>query len=79
VSAALKPGGRTAILEFVPNEDRISPPMAAGFSLTMLAGTPAGDTYTFSEYQELLANTGFRSSELHPLPPTFSSVVIGKK
>ena len=79
VSAALKPGGRTAILEFVPNEDRVSPPMAAGFSLTMLAGTPAGDAYTFSEYQELLANTGFRSSELHPLPPTFFSVVIGKK
>ena len=40
VRGALKPGGRVALLEFVPNEDRISPPMAAGFSLTMLAATP---------------------------------------
>ena len=27
VHAALRPGGRAATLEFVPNEDRISPPM----------------------------------------------------
>jgi hypothetical protein len=29
VRAALKPGGKAAALEFVPNEDRVSPPMAA--------------------------------------------------
>ena len=29
VHAAFKPGGRVAALEFVPNEDRVSPPMAA--------------------------------------------------
>ena len=46
VRAALKPGGRVAALEFVPNEDRVSPPMAASFSLTMLATTTAGDAYT---------------------------------
>ncbi len=79
VHAALKPGGRAVILEFVPNEDRISPPMAAGFSLTMLAGTPAGDAYTFSQFQQMLRNAGFRSSEIHPLPPTFFSVVMGHK
>ena len=27
--AALKPGGKTLTVEFVPNEDRVSPPMAA--------------------------------------------------
>ncbi|HEV3201255.1 MAG TPA: class I SAM-dependent methyltransferase, partial [Bryobacteraceae bacterium] len=43
VHASLKPGGRAAALEFVPNEDRVSPPMAAGFSLVMLATTPSGD------------------------------------
>ena len=32
VHAALKPGGRAAALEFVPNEDRVTPPMAAGFA-----------------------------------------------
>jgi ubiquinone/menaquinone biosynthesis C-methylase UbiE len=79
VQAALKPGGRAVLLEFVPNEDRISPPLPASFSLIMLAATPAGDAYTFKELQQMFRNSGYRSSELHPLPPTFFSVVIGTK
>jgi len=47
VHAALKPGGRAATLEFVPNEDRVSPAMSASFSMTMLASTASGDAYTF--------------------------------
>ena len=49
VRAALKPGGRAATLEFVPNEDRVSPPMPAAFAMTMLTTTAAGDAYTLSE------------------------------
>ena len=79
VRAALKPGGRAVILEFVPNEDRVSPPVPAQFSLTMLAATPAGDAYTFSEHQRMLRNAGYSSVENHPLPPTFFNVVIGTK
>jgi ubiquinone/menaquinone biosynthesis C-methylase UbiE len=79
VQGALKPGGRVVLLEFVPNEDRVSPPTAASFSLIMLASTPAGDAYTFKEFQQMLQNSGYRSSELHPLPPTFFSVVIATK
>jgi len=79
VHGALKPGGRAVILEFVPNEDRVSPPLPASFSLIMLAGTPAGDAHTFKEFQQMLGNAGFRSSELHPLPPTFFNVVLGQK
>jgi len=37
VHASLGEGGRTVTLEFVPNEDRISPPDAAAFSVMMLA------------------------------------------
>jgi ubiquinone/menaquinone biosynthesis C-methylase UbiE len=79
VHAGLKPGGRAVILEFVPNEDRVSPPIPARFSLTMLAGTPGGDAYTFVEHQRMLQNAGYRSVENHPLPPTFFNVVIGTK
>ncbi len=79
VHAALKPGGRAAILEFIPNEDRVSPPVAAQFSMMMLATTPSGDAYTFSQYQEMLRETGFSSSELHELPPTFFRVVIARR
>jgi ubiquinone/menaquinone biosynthesis C-methylase UbiE len=79
VHAALKPVGRAVVLEFVPNEDRISPPVPARFSLTMLAGTPAGDAYTFSELQSMLRNAGYTSIENHPLAPTFFNVVIANK
>jgi ubiquinone/menaquinone biosynthesis C-methylase UbiE len=77
--AALAPGGRAITLEFVPNEDRVSPPVAASFSLIMLGTTPSGDAYTFAELDRMFRNAGFASSELHPLPPTFSQVVISHK
>jgi 2-polyprenyl-3-methyl-5-hydroxy-6-metoxy-1,4-benzoquinol methylase len=79
VHAALGPGGRAVTLEFVPNEDRVTPPTAATFSMIMLGSTPAGDAYTFAEYQSMFRNAGFSRSELHPLPPTFQHVVISHK
>jgi ubiquinone/menaquinone biosynthesis C-methylase UbiE len=79
VHAALGPGGRAVTLEFVPNEDRVTPAIPATFSLMMLGSTPAGDAYTFAEYQSMFRNAGFSRSELHPLPPTFQRVVISHK
>lgn len=79
VYKALKSGGRAVSFEFVPNEDRVSPPVAASFSLMMLGTTPSGDAYTFSELDRMFHKTGFSSSELHPLPPTFQQVVISHK
>jgi ubiquinone/menaquinone biosynthesis C-methylase UbiE len=79
VHAALADGGRVATLEFVPNEDRVTPPDSAGFSLIMLMGTPSGDAYTFSQLEQMFANAGFSRSTLHPLPPTIQQVVISEK
>jgi SAM-dependent methyltransferase len=76
VRAALADGGRAVTLEFVPNEDRISPPEAAGFSMIMLGGTPSGDAYTFSELERMFSNAGFARSEIHPLPPWTEQLVI---
>ena len=67
VAAALKPGGRAVVLEFVPNEDRVTPPMAARFGLTMLATTGAGEAYTFGQLSGMLEEAGFRDAALHPL------------
>ena len=53
--------------------------MAASFSLIMLGGTPSGDAYTFSEYERMFGNSGFSSSELHQLPPTFEQVIISHR
>ena len=79
VLAALNDAGRAFTVEFVPNEDRVSPPEPALFSLTMLANTPAGDAYTFSELDGMFRNAGFRSSALHDLPPSISQLVISRK
>ncbi len=79
VRAALADGGRAITLEFVPNEDRVSPPIPAAFSLIMLSNTPAGDAYTFGELERMFKEAGFSQSALHPLPPTFQSVVISRK
>jgi predicted nicotinamide N-methyase len=79
VHLALADGGRALTLEFVPNEDRISPPEAAGFSIMMLAGTPGGDAYTFSELERMFSNVGFARSEIHPLPPSIEQLVISHK
>ena len=79
VHAALVPGGRVAIVEFVPDEDRVAPPAAASFSLVMLGTTPEGDAYTFSEYREMLTAAGFHAPRLYPLPPTAESAVIAMK
>lgn len=79
VHAALADGGCAVTLEFVPNDDRITPPEAASFSVMMLGSTPAGDAYTFRELQQMFANAGFAASELHPLPPSIQSVVISQK
>ncbi len=76
VRAALAPDGEVAILEFVVDADRISPPQPALFGLIMLATTPAGDAYTFEEYDTMLRHAGFSETELHPLPPGFQRVVI---
>ena len=70
VYQALRSSGRAAILEFIPNEDRISPRVPAACSMMLLPTTPRGDAYTFAEYERILRDVGFASSELHDLPPT---------
>jgi ubiquinone/menaquinone biosynthesis C-methylase UbiE len=79
VHRALKPGGRALTLEFVPNEDRVSPPEAATFSLVMLVTTPGGDAYTFAELERMCKRAGFAKSSLHELPPSFARLVISTK
>ncbi|HVO27563.1 MAG TPA: methyltransferase [Candidatus Margulisiibacteriota bacterium] len=77
--AALKPGGCVVIVEFVPDDDRSGPPDAVRFALVMLAGTPAGDAYTFTEYQTMLRNAGFGEVALHELAPSPARVVIARR
>jgi 2-polyprenyl-3-methyl-5-hydroxy-6-metoxy-1,4-benzoquinol methylase len=79
VHAALKPGGKAITLEFVPNEDRVTPPMAAAFSLIMLANTDAGDAYTLAQYEKMFRNAGFVKTTLHPVPDMPQQVLLSEK
>jgi ubiquinone/menaquinone biosynthesis C-methylase UbiE len=78
VHAALNAGGKAVTLEFVPGEDRVSPPVAVRFALTMLVNTRQGDAYTFRELETMLRNAGFTASEQHFLE-TQQSVIISTK
>jgi predicted O-methyltransferase YrrM len=78
VHAALAPGGIAITPEFIPNEDRISPPRDAMFSMQML-GTPAGDAYTFSELEKMFRNAGFARSEMRELAPFPQRLVVSYK
>ena len=74
--AAMKVDGRVAAIEFVPNEDRITPPMAAAFSLAMLANTQGGDAYTFPELERMFRDAGFGRSNKYSLEPTPEVLVV---
>jgi cyclopropane fatty-acyl-phospholipid synthase-like methyltransferase len=79
VHAALAEDGRALTVEFVPNEDRVSPPPSAMFSLVMLGSTPHGDAYTFKEYEEMFRAAGFSRSELQQLQPSPQQLLISYK
>jgi len=68
VHASLNEGGRVAILEFVPNEDRVSPPFPAAFAMAMLAETGSGDAYTMAELTSMSEAAGFHDVTRHDLP-----------
>jgi len=76
IHAALAPGGRCVTLDFVPNDDRVSPPMAAGFAMMMLGTTAAGDAYTFTEYETMFRNSGYTSSARHSLNRAAQTVIV---
>lgn len=78
VHVALRPGGCAATLEWVPNEDRVSPPMTAGFAMIMLATTADGDAYPFSELKDMYQQAGFKSVTLHPIPMNPQTIITGQ-
>lgn len=78
VRGSLKPGGCVATLEFVPNEDRVSPPMPAAFSMTMLTTTADGDAYTFRELSDMHRQAGFDAVTAHPVPMSPHTIVMAR-
>ncbi len=73
---AAAPAGRTLAVEFVPAEDRVSPPLPAMFSFMMLGSTPKGQAFTAGELDALARAGGYRGATVSPLPPTPQSLVL---
>ena len=78
VRSALAPGGIAATLEFVPNEDRVSPVMAAQFSMMMLGTTVKGDAYTLRDLERMHLAAGFTGLARDAIPVGPQTIVIGK-
>jgi ubiquinone/menaquinone biosynthesis C-methylase UbiE len=74
--ATLAADGSVLIVEFVPNQDRISPPFAASFAFFMLGTTPRGDAYTADDIEEMATAAGFRRPAIHQLPPTPETLLV---
>ena len=77
-SKALNPGGQVVIHDFIMDDDRTAPAFGTLFSLNMLVGTEAGDTYTESEVRSWmgeaeLSNVKRKDTEFG------TTLIIGKK
>jgi ubiquinone/menaquinone biosynthesis C-methylase UbiE len=73
---ALKPGGRIAIIDMIPNDERTGPPFALIFAINMLVNTELGDTYTLAEYTGWLNDAGFERVEAADIG-SHSPLIIG--
>jgi len=75
---ALTPDGRLVVLDHIMSEDRTSPLAGALFSLNMLVGTQAGDTFTESEIRQWMTEAGFKDIR-RKSTPFGTDLLIGKK
>jgi 2-polyprenyl-3-methyl-5-hydroxy-6-metoxy-1,4-benzoquinol methylase len=76
VRANLITGGHALGVDFVPNEDGISPPVPVMFAFQMLATTPGGDAYTTSELDRMAKSAGFHGAHTRSLSPVPESLII---
>jgi SAM-dependent methyltransferase len=74
---ALAPHGRVVIQDFILEEDKTAPRMAALFSLNMLVGTEGGASYNENEYAAWLGEAGFREVSRIRLPGP-SGLMVGR-
>ncbi len=77
-SNALNTGGQVVVQDFIMNEDRTSPPLAALFSLNMLVATEFGDTYTESEVRMWMKGAGL-AGIIRKDTDFGTTLIIGKK
>ena len=75
---ALNDGGQVVIQDFFLNDDLMSPPEAALFSVHMLAVTPGGRAYTYMEVAAMMEQAGL-STPVHKTTSPQTSILVGRK
>lgn len=76
IHAAMKPGSKMAILEMAVNDDRITPPGAGLFAMTMLTTTASGDAFSLREIESMCIRAGFHGVTHHAVPSTPQTVTV---
>jgi 2-polyprenyl-3-methyl-5-hydroxy-6-metoxy-1,4-benzoquinol methylase len=76
IRAAMKPGAKMAIAEMAVNDDRVTPPGAGMFAMTMLTTTLTGDAYSQREIESMCTRAGFHDVAHHAVPATPQTVTI---
>ena len=72
----MKPGAKMAIVEMAVNDDRVTPPGAGMFAMTMLTTTASGDAFSMREIESMCTAAGFHGVTHHAVPNTFQTVTI---
>jgi ubiquinone/menaquinone biosynthesis C-methylase UbiE len=76
VRSALRADGVAVTLEFVPNDDRVSPTVPAQFGMMMLGTTAAGEAYTFRELERMHLEAGFSRMDPEPVAAGAEAVLV---
>jgi predicted O-methyltransferase YrrM len=76
--AALGPGGRIAVQDFILDPDRAGPRQAALFALNMLVGTRNGNAYAEQDYVSWMGEAGFQGIRRVNAPGP-ASLMIGAR
>jgi 2-polyprenyl-3-methyl-5-hydroxy-6-metoxy-1,4-benzoquinol methylase len=77
--SAMKPGASLVILEMAVNDDRVTPPGAALFAMTMLTSTRSGDAFSRRELESMCEQSGFREVSHHEATHTPATITLAKK
>jgi precorrin-6B methylase 2 len=76
--AALVPGGRTVVQDFVVDPDGTAPRHAVLFGINMLVNTEAGGVYTERDYRGWLREAGFTALR-RLVAPGASDMIVGRR
>ncbi|TPW18643.1 MAG: O-methyltransferase family 2 [Elusimicrobia bacterium] len=75
---AMRAGGKVAVIDMVPNEERTGPPFPLLFALNMLLHTRQGGTFTQGEYTRWLQEAGFKKVEAVDIRSHSPAIVASK-